>query len=238
MSQYENQINKFNHLVRQATDSITCNPHCQRQRESEKLKKKYTDAQANVASAPNEETIAYKNYLVFTQGESAYNQYIDNELSEKAQLISNKFNENFNNEVSKIKSQITSYDGLLINFKNVHDLLKKYRNENKKLFYKLKDETNDVLTNERKTYYEDQNIDSLKFYYFYFLLSIYVICLVCFGVFSLIYPSTSSWKMRFFLFIVFLILPFLSTWILGLIIYIFYELYNLLPKNVYIQQNY
>lgn len=232
------QLQQFNDLVRQASDAITCNPECQRQRESEKLQKIYMNAKANVVTAPSEETVAYKNYVVFTDGEPAYNQYLDDKLREKAEVITDKFNENFNNEVRKINSQIYIYDGLTANFKNVVDLFKKYRRENKELFHELKDETNDVHTNERKTYYENQNIDNLKFYYFYFLLSIYVICVVCFGVFSLIYPSTSSWKMRLLIFVLLIALPFLSTWILGTILFILYELYNLLPKNVYIQKNY
>ena len=40
-----------------------------------------------------------------------------------------------------------------------------------KLTKKLKDESNDILTNERKTSYQDQGIDNLKFYYDIFLKS-------------------------------------------------------------------
>jgi hypothetical protein len=47
------------------------------------------------------------------------------------------------------------------------------------------------------------------------------------------YPSKSDWKVRFAIFILFILLPFVSTWILGLFIYIVYEFYNLIPKNVY-----
>jgi hypothetical protein len=34
------------------------------------------------------------------------------------------------------------------------------------------------------------------------------------------------------------LLPFLSAWILGKIIYFIYILYDMLPKNVYAQKNY
>jgi ABC-type transport system involved in cytochrome bd biosynthesis fused ATPase/permease subunit len=117
-------------------------------------------------------------------------------------------------------------------------LFKKDKKENIELYQELKDESNDILTNERKTYYEDQNIDSLKTYYYYFLLVIYIICVICFGVFSLIYPSQTDWKIRLFALIAFIALPFFSTWILGKIIYFIYEAYNLLPKNVYNQKNF
>jgi hypothetical protein len=235
-----NQIdmNKFNTLMSQASDAILCNSECRQKREAEKLKQNYQNAQTNLASASNQVEVAQKNYVTFTQGSSAYNELLDNQLQQKAQLIADKFNEIFNEETIKIKSQINTYNGLLINFKNVFDLERKYRKENSELHKELKEETNDVLTNERKTYYQDQNIDSLKFYYYYFLLSIYVIFVLCFAVFTVIYPSQTSWKVRLALLVIFIVLPFFSTWILGKIIYLIYEAYNLLPKNVYNKKSY
>jgi hypothetical protein len=231
-------LNKFNTLMSQASDAILCNSECRKKRETEKLKQQYLNSQTNLASASNQVQVAQKNYVTFTQGESAYNELLDNQLQEKAQVIADKFVENFIEESIKINSQISTYDGLLINFKNVFDLFRKYAKENIELEKELKEQTNDVLTNERKTFYENQNIDSLKFYYYYFLLSIYVIFVLCFGVFSLMYPSQTSWKIKLALLIVFIALPFFSTLILAKIIYLLYEAYNLLPKNVYAQKNY
>jgi len=105
--------------------------------------------------------------------------------------------------------------------------------ENDELTKQLKEETNDVLTNERKTYYEDQENDYLNLYYYYFLLVIYCIIVICFCFFSLIYPSTTNWKARVFLGLIFIVLPFISTWLLGMIIKLIYWLFSLLPKNVY-----
>ena len=97
----------------------------------------------------------------------------------------------------------------------------------------LKNETNDVLTNERKTYYEDQENGYLNVYYYYFLFVIYCIIFICFCIFSIIYPSSINWKIRLFLGLIFVILPFISTWILGKTIQLLYWLFDLLPKNVY-----
>jgi hypothetical protein len=231
-------LNKFNALMSQASDAILCNSECRQKREAEKLKQNYENAQTNLASASSQVQVAQKNYVTFTQGDVGYNNLIEQQLQEKAQVIVDKFNENFNEEAIKINSQITTYDGLLINFKNVFDLFRKYKRENIKLYKELKEESNDVLTNERKTYYQDQNIDSLKFYYYYFLLSIYVIVVICFAAFSLIYPSQTSWKSKLALLVVFIALPFFSTIILGRIIYLLYTVYDMLPKNVYNQKNY
>jgi hypothetical protein len=177
--------------------------------------------------------LAKQNYYTYVSGQNRYSQIIEKELTEKADIFINKFKDNYNLEKTKILTQLDTYDGLLINFKNVVDLYEWYIKENAELEKQLKEETNDVLTNERKTYYEDQQNDVLNFYYYYFLFTIYVIIVICFGIFSLIYPSTFNWRTRAFIFLVFAVLPFISTWLLGKIIQIIYWLFSLLPKNVY-----
>ena len=235
-----NQIdmNKFNTLISQASDAVMCNSECRKQRETDKLKQNYLNSQTNLASAPNQVQVAQKNYVTFTEGPSGYNDLLDNQLQEMAQEIVNKFTEYFESDSKEITTQIDTYEGLLINFKNVAELYINYKKENVQLMKDLKDETNDVLTNERKTYYEDQKIDGLKGFYFYILLAIYIICLIGFILFTIMYPSQTTWKVKLASFIGFILLPFFSTWILGNIIYLIYKLYDMLPKNVYAQKNY
>jgi hypothetical protein len=230
----QDTLNKFNDLITQASDAVMCNSDCKQQRQSEQLKKKFVDAQANLASAPAQVYTAKQNYITFTEGESKYREVRRADLEEKAQKIADLSSEIFKQEEANLNIQIDSYDGLLLNFRNVVDLFDTYKKENTKLFLDLKDETNDVLTNERKTFYEDQRIDGLKFYYYYILLAIYIICVICFAVFSLIYPSQSTLKMRVAILIALIILPYVSSWILGNIIYLVYKAYGLLPKNVYV----
>ena len=235
-----NQIdmNKFNTLISQASDAVLCNSECRKQRETDKLKQNYLNSQTNLASAPNQVQVAQKKYVTFTEGPAGYNDLLDNQLQEKAQEITDTFTEYFVSDSKEITTQIDTYEGLLINFKNVAELYLNYKKENVQLIKDLKNETNDVLTNERKTYYEDQKIDGLKGFYYYILLGIYIICLIGFIIFSLMYPSQSSLINKIVTFICFILLPFFSTWILEKFIYLIYTLYELLPKNVYAQKNY
>ena len=235
-----NQIdmNKFNKLINQASDAVLCNSECRQQRTADKLKQNYLNSQTNLASASNQVQVAEKNYVTFTQGPSGYNDLLDKQLQEQAQEVSDKFTEYFNSDSEQIKTQIDTYEGLLLNFKNVAELYLKYKQENVELIKDLKDETNDVLTNERKTYYEDQKIDGLKGYYYYILLGIYIICLIGFIIFSIKYPSQTSFRVKLVSIVGFILLPFLSTWILGTFINLIYKLYDMLPKNVYAEKNY
>ena len=231
-------MSKFNTFIQQASDSIMCNSDCQKQKEIEKLKQKYDNSQVNLASASNQVQVAQRNYVTYAQGESVYNDLKDKELYDKATLITDTFKTNFDDESAKIQTQINSYESLYVNYDNVQELYLKYEKENADLFKELKKTSNDVLTNERKTYYEDQSISNLRFYYFYFLLGIYIVCVICFGAFSLLYPSQSSLMVRLAILFAFIALPFIATWILGMILYLLYGGYHLLPKNVYAQKNF
>jgi hypothetical protein len=226
-------LNKFNSFLDAASEAIACDSDCQRNKTSEQLKNQYINAESNLTLADPQYQIAKRNYYTYVSGESAYNEVIEKESTEKADLITKEFKGMYDLEKNKIVTQIETYDGLLINVENIIDLYKQYKRENIVLLKQLKEEANDVLTNERKTYYENQENDGLNFYYYYFLFIIYAIIVICFGVFSLIYPSSFSWKARAFILLIFIILPFISTWLLGKIVQIIYFLVGLVPKNVY-----
>jgi hypothetical protein len=226
-------LDKFNSMIDEATEAIMCDSSCQKKKQADQLKQNYLDAQTNLARAPDNVYTSRKNYIVYSEGPQVYDELIDSELTKKAKLITQFYEDNFNDDANNVLSSIKTYDGLLVNVKNVFDLFLKYKKENVELTKKIKEETNDILTNERKTYYQDQGIDNLKFYYFYFLVTIYVICVLAFGIFNFIYPSQMSFIQRMVIFILFIILPFLSTWILAKIVMIIYSIYGLLPKNVH-----
>jgi hypothetical protein len=225
-------FNNFNSFLSQATKTITCGTECQKQKTAEQLKQDYLNAQTNLASAPNQLQVSQKNYVTFTQGELAYNNLNTQQLTTKAQEKSNEFQNNFNSECDLIETAIQTYSGIYINLENVNDLYFYYKNENNNLDKSLKNETSDTLTNERKTYYEDQGIDNLKFWYYYVLLTVYIIFVISFGVLSFIYPSHMSWKYRLGIFFGLTVLPFISTYLLDLVLVLLSYLYNLMPKNV------
>ena len=229
----DEDVNNFNSLLSQFQSTVTCDGPCLQQKQAEDLKQKMEDAKTNILTAPSQFQVAEKSYITFTQGEEAYNEFYEKQLNDKADGIINTYQAKFDETTQKIQTQIDTYQGIFINFNNVADLYLNYKKENSELEKDLRKTTNDVLTNERKTFYQDQQVDVLKFYYYYIILIIYWICVFCFGIFSLIYPSKTDWKIRLAIFILLILLPFVSTWILGLFIYIIYGIYDLIPKNVY-----
>jgi len=229
-------FDNFQSFLNKATDAITCNPECQRAKMEENLKQQYLNAKTNLISAPNQVQTTEKNYVTFTQGKPAYDELLDRELTAKADLIVQEYKTRINEEIKDIQSLIKTYISLCINFKNSFELFVNYKTENVELLKELKENTNDVLTNERKTYYQDQGIDSLNFFYSYIFLIVYIIFIICFGIFSFIFPSDIKWYIRLIIFIGFIILPFVSTKLLSMVIWFFYKIYEVLPRNVHLNE--
>ena len=229
-----NSLDQFNSLMTQASQAMSCDSECQRKKTAEDLKKKYLNAQTTLATADEQVTTSKKNYMVFTDGTPAYNVYLDKTLESKATQIATEFKTKFTEDSGKFVSGIKTYNGLLINLENVVELYTKYKLDNLKLFKQLKDDTSDVLTNERKTYYQDQGIDTLKFFYSYFLITIYAICVIVFGLSSFVFPSNFEWKIRVGILVGLIVLPFICTWILAFIVNSLHKIYSVLPKNTHL----
>jgi len=112
-------------------------------------------------------------------------------------------------------------------------LYKKYKAENLLLKKKIKDEGNDILTNERKTFYENQGQTTLNTV-FYVLTVLYIICLVAFLIFVFAFPSDLKLMSKLGIFVGLIVLYFLSPYILSFIVSVAYFIYNALPKNVHL----
>jgi len=228
-----NDLNNFNSFLMNANNQLICDQACQEQKQAALLKEVYLNAQANAASAPQQLDTAEKNYLDFTEGPDAYTELEEKNFTAKAQEIVKNFTDTFNKNVDDVKNDIHSYSSLFNNSANVYELYLTYKDEFSYLKTKLINESSDVNTNNRKTYYENQQIEFLDFFYYYVLLVVYIIVAVGYAVFAFIYPSPYDWKIRLAVLVFLIILPFISTWLMGLIVNFGYKIYNALPKNVY-----
>jgi len=229
----DNTISKLNSFLDKASNTILCDSECQKSKTSDELKQKYLDAQKNLITAPNQLSLAAKNYITYSQGDAAYNDYNDANLEQVANQVASTFQQTFDDEISKLLQNIDSYDGLFINYINVLDLYTNYVKENKELKKELKKTTSDVVTNDRKTYYQDQGITTLNSIY-KFLIVIYSIALTAYFL-SCFYLNftTMSVTTRVIIFIFLLIYPFIATKLLSWIISMIMKLINMLPKNVH-----
>ena len=212
-------INQLNDLIAQSSESILCPPgsDCDKKKSTQDLYKKYLDAQSNVRTAPNQLQLAEKNYYTYSLGEPGYNKYEDTELGNQADKIINEKKTEFNKNSNLVKKLSININSLIANLQNVTELYNNYIDENSKLKEEIIQSGSDVGTNDRKTYYEDQSINNLHFYYFIMII-LYIIILIVFAVFIFVFPSDTHRKTHIIMLVFLIIYPFISTWLLLFVI--------------------
>lgn len=227
------QVDHFNTLLDQANERNACDPQCQYLKKSAELKEKYMLSIQNKKTSSHQIEEAQQNYIVFTKGQPVYDEVLDEELTKKAQKIGKQIETSLGKETKQIVTDIHSYNALLLNYTNLIDLYKKYKADNIRIKTKIKEEGNDILTNERKTFYENQGQTTLNTF-FYVLTVLYIVSLVAFLIFVFVFPSDLKLMTKLGIFAGLIVLYFVCPYILSFIISILHLIYNAVPKNVHL----
>ena len=149
-------------------------------------------------------------------------------------LDSNVYNMNtFNRIIDGITNILPDYTTKYTEYSYLFDLYTKYDDEHDNYNTSTQKEFTDLLKNERKTYYEDQGIDSLHSYY-YWLLAVYILTVIVCVISFFIFPSDWLPMKKMLVLFVLVMLPFGSSYIMTVIIRLLHGAYNLLPKNAYL----
>lgn len=219
-----------------STNALLCGPDCQKQKTLSDLEQKYLNAQNEVVIAPVNLQSAKKNYYVFSQGETAYNNMLEQELKKKAEEIASSMTNIFNNEIQEARILNSYLNNDIINSKNTVELYKTYLSKNKTTEKEIKNSHGDILTNDRKSYYEIQENDNLKGWYNIFITSYFIIVLVYFGRFILL-NNNLSYIIKIIIVILLIIFPYIIDPITVFIFSLLSKLVNILPKDVYTEKN-
>jgi len=228
------QINqdKINELLEQATSTLLCGPTCQKLKKTDELKQKYLDAKTNVKTAPIQLEESRKNFYVFSEGNAYYENMLEKELNEKAEKITSLLSNTFNDELTSASTMNQYFNTALINSSYVEELLDSYIKKNEELTAKLMNHQGDILTNDRKTYYETEELNRLKkwykvWWYIYYIL-VFSFVLAC-----ILAPSNMTIVKKIILSILIIFYPYYIDFILRKIYKFFASIYKRLPKNVY-----
>ena len=227
---------KINLLLEQSYEALLCGPSCQKEKTKKELEQKYLQAQTNLQSAPYALETAKKNYYLFAEGEGAYNSKLESELKLKAEKVANIISEKFVEEFETAKTLNIYLNSDLINSKNTLELYEDYMNENKENELVIKNAKSDLITNDRKTFYETQEIDNLKGWYNILYICYYIIALVFFGIIILKNENLTNIR-KISIVILLIIYPYIIDFIVQFFIGIYNKLKSYLPKNVYKKTN-
>ena len=223
---------KITELLNNSVKSLICGPKCQKLKVTEQLKQKYLAAETNMQTAPIVLEQTKKNYYVYSEGKPEYDNMLEEELKEKAIILSDSLTEVFNNEVSNAKTMNQYLNTALINSGYTTELLEDYITKNQELALKLKNSYGDILTNDRKTYYEIDALNRLALWY-KFWWYIYYILVVVFVIALFISPSLLTIPKKFVILIFIVFYPYYIDYIVEWFNDLFHSIYINIPKNVY-----
>lgn len=213
----------------QESSTLICGPSCQREKITKELEQKYLDAQTNLKTAPDQLERSKKNYYVYTRGETFYNEMQEQELIKKAKQIGETLTTLFNDELRNSQTMNSYLNTATINSQNSVDLLESYLKENEELIGQLSKSQSDIVTNDRKTFYETEAIDNLNLWYilfwrsYYFLYVILMITLV----------MTKNYKFLAIFSVLLLFYPYYISLVTKWIYNQWMKFINKLPSNVY-----
>jgi ABC-type multidrug transport system fused ATPase/permease subunit len=197
----------INKLLNTVLETAVCGPECQKQQISDQLKQKLDDAQYNEQTAPLRLEKAKKYYYVYTKGRPYYDRMIEKELEEKGVSITKQIAEKFNEEVQNARAMNSFFNTSQLNSENTIELYNEYVKKNNEMREIIKGSRGDVLTNDRKTYYETEALERIKLWQ-KFMMYIYWILVVTYCVTIFISPSNLSKKQQIALVVFFILYPF------------------------------
>jgi len=159
----------------------------------------------------------------YSQNEKIINN-VDNNVNEILKTVNKSINDSItsNNALATLKT----------NYKNVLELYLTYLKKNEVLEEKIKKYEINTTTNDRKTFYEVQNYDILKYWYkiWWWIYFILVITLAL-GIF--LTKSQYSFRYKFISLLLFILYPFVIDYIVLYLLKWLLQLQSFLPKNVY-----
>jgi len=223
---------KINDLLNKSAEALLCGPDCQKMKITDELKQKYLDAETNIQIAPIKLEQTKKNYYVYKEGRPFYDNMLEEELKQKAEKISELLGESFNEEVSSANTMNQYLNTALINSEYTSELFKKYTSDNQELKLQLRNSRGDILTNDRKTYYETDALNQLQLWY-RFWWYIYYILIIVFTIALFVSPSQLTIIKKVVLFVLLIFYPYYVDYIVRWVQGLYMSIYNRLPKNVY-----
>lgn len=173
-------------LMRQTLAQRSCGvgTDCLHAEKEQQLRQAYESAEVTAQSAPAQLETARRKYYRFKEGPAGYDAMREKELKETAAKEGARLKEALEAEWKVADTFAAYYDAAVTNMQHSAELAHKYKRELEALQLRKKQQVSSILTNDRKTYYEQEATETLVgwnrlwWFIYYFLLVVLVVQLV------------------------------------------------------------
>ena len=228
LSKQMTTTDSINNLINTASQLVMCGPGsaCEKQQVTDELSRRLQDAEVNEKVAPLRLANAKRHYYTYTKGEHYYGDMLEKELQEKSNLITGQIANKFNEEIQNANTMNMFFNTAQLNSENTVELYEQYLKNNAEMAQIIKGSRGDVLTNDRKTYYETEASEKLKMWYT-LTMTIYWILVVAYIVSIFVSPSSLSLTKRIIIAVLLILYPFI---IHKIVVYL-YNFFSTTIKN-------
>ena len=220
-------------FIEQAGKMLTCGPECQETKEANNALKKYQEAQLALFNGPLELEDTSKTYYTVTQGEEAAEKFSEERMKDLANQIGNTYLEVFDDIVETSKSLSNLYEANLINFSNSKTLSSTVEKQNQDQTTLLTETQSLASTSDRKTFYENQELETLRYWYriYYY---IYILIVLTFLLSMFIVKSEVPFKRQVYILIFLILWFFFGDKAIKFTVNFIKDIFGLIPENVYL----
>lgn len=230
--------NMLNNLIQKATNIISCDDKCKHDKKEKELLNKLNEVKNDMSNINNNYDEAEKNYYIHKYGESYYDNLKRERTNTTVENKKNKLIDKHNNYVKQLKSIIEQYNINYTYYSEMDKIYKSKLNENKMYLKKIDDFKSNINVNNRKVFYQNNEMNNLHFFRI-ILLVIYYITL-CVILYHMDFITNQYYKNKLVMFgitiyILFgLYVDYISYLIYIFTIYIYHWFDNKSPRNVYV----
>ena len=161
------------------------------------------------------------------------NQAIDNSRETKSNSLALNYQQAFSNNLGSAQILSNIYSAHLENSQSAQEFYQSYVDENTKLQNILQGNSSKSLTNNRKSYYEDQGIDNLKWWHSLFF-RLYIILIVAYILFLFFSSSRFGFLSKILILFALIAYIFISPKILNYCILLYRRIFAAIPQNQYL----
>jgi hypothetical protein len=233
----ENKNNKINMadlnaMVAQVNKEIGCGSNCRKDRRSNYLKNKYEKEKIKYNRAPYDLDESRKKYFNYAFGEQYYDDFMRKKANREITALTNKLAQDHQYNMKILEKSIQDYENIQDNAIYINELNEKYEKENGEMKNTITDAQNENNISNRKVDYQTDELDKLKIYNSQLIWLYWTIVLVF--LITFFFKNMFMEKKNFIVAAVLLLFPFIIHWIVFIFSNVSSFLYNLVPKNMYI----
>jgi hypothetical protein len=171
-------LTSINSLISNANDSVLCGPECLEKQKKEQAKTQLENAKRNLATAPQQLKDAEKEYILLTEGPSAWTAK-DMTNQQESWLDSGKtLHTHFSETLTHVKEQNNSWTQTQTQLRYAQSMVKDYQEKRRDLEKRFSITQNQTHVNQRKTVYEDEELTYLNRFFSFFLFVYHIVLFV------------------------------------------------------------